>query len=119
MSKKLNGKVAVVTGATSGIGETTARLFVERGAKVVLVGRRADVGSRIVADLGADRAVLYVGDVTQPETGRAAVAAAEACFGSVDILVNNAGVDYVMELQRATEEEVRKSAGQIRQSHYR
>lgn len=85
MSGRLAGKVAVVTGGTSGIGKATVRLFVEEGARVVIVARHAGEpveGMKFVA-----------GDVSDQGTAKAAVEAAEE-WGGVDVLVNNAGIDW-------------------------
>ena len=87
---KLQGKVAVVTGGTSGIGEATARLFVAEGALVVFSGRSAEAGARIASELGA--AALFVqADVTREEDIIRTIEAARNGFGRLDILFNNAG----------------------------
>jgi len=90
----LTGKVAVIVGASAGIGAEIARLFASRGAAVVLVARRAGLLAQLEAELkGCGAAVLTVpGDVTDPECPAAVFAAAMAEFGRVDILVNNAGI---------------------------
>ncbi|GLX95183.1 SDR family oxidoreductase [Herbidospora sp. NBRC 101105] len=84
---RLSGKIALVTGGTSGIGEGIARRFGAEGATVVLTGRRADLGERIAAEIGA--ATFVPGDLTSAETRAALVAAVEA-QGGLDVLVNNA-----------------------------
>ncbi|PYB74237.1 SDR family oxidoreductase [Rhizobium wuzhouense] len=89
----LNGKVAIITGASSGIGLATARLFAECGAAVVLnargVGALDDVASQIRRSGG--RAVTVPGDVAQTETHTKMVEAALGHFGRLDIAINNAG----------------------------
>lgn len=91
---KLEGKVAVVTGATSGIGEAIANRFAGEGASVVLVARREDRGQEN-ADriLGAGGRALFVkADVTKREDVARMVQEAIAKYGRIDILVNNAGI---------------------------
>ena len=104
---RLAGKVAIITGATSGIGTVTARRFVDEGARVVLCGRSEAAGAAIAQELGSDRAELVLGDVTAPSTASAAVAAAER-FGHLDILVNNAAMDYTSDLYATDVEDVRR-----------
>ncbi len=86
----LKGKVAVVTGAASGIGAATARAFVERGAQVVLADVDDDRGSRVAAELGANAAYQHT-DVCREADIAAAVDAAVHRFGRLDCMVNNAG----------------------------
>jgi NAD(P)-dependent dehydrogenase (short-subunit alcohol dehydrogenase family) len=89
----LNGKVAIVTGATSGIGERIAELFVEEGAKVVVAARREVEGAALEKRLG----VSFVRtDVSQEADIKAMVARAVQKFGRVDCLVNNAGMPFPM-----------------------
>lgn len=91
---RLRDKVAVITGAASGIGAGTAEVFAEQGARLVLVDRN-DVGLEAVRAALAPRAaavVACVGDVADPETARRAVELAIDTFGRIDILFNNAGV---------------------------
>lgn len=94
MPGRLAGKVALITGATSGIGKATALLFAEEGAALVLTGRRTELGRAIeqaVSGLGAQ--ALYVqADHTIPEDCQRAVDEAIARFGRIDILFNNAGI---------------------------
>ncbi|WP_342739011.1 SDR family NAD(P)-dependent oxidoreductase [Bradyrhizobium sp. B117] len=89
----LEGKVAVVTGAGSGIGAAIARLFVAEGAKVVL-GDLAESGAALAAELAADsfQAAFWRVDVTDESSVAALIQAAVAKFGWLDILVANAGI---------------------------
>jgi len=94
MSAQLEGKIAIVTGGTQGLGAATARLFAERGAEgLVICGRSAEKGAAQVArleKLGA-KAVFVPADLGKVEDCRAVVAAADRAFGRLDILVNVAG----------------------------
>ncbi len=93
-SGKLEGKIALITGATSGIGEAIAYRFGKEGAKVVLSGRREARGKenaqRIVDGGGA--AIFVKTDVTRKEEVHEMVGTALATYGRIDILVNNAGI---------------------------
>lgn len=92
-TRRLAGKVAIVTGASSGIGEATARELSRLGACVVLVARRHDELQRVVASLrtaGGD-AELYAGDVTSANDNQRMVTTAMERFGRLDYAVNNAG----------------------------
>jgi NAD(P)-dependent dehydrogenase (short-subunit alcohol dehydrogenase family) len=84
----LDGKVAIVTGATGGIGAVTARALAEAGAAVTVVGRRAEAGEAVVKDLS--RAVFVAADLTDHDTHRRVVDTTIDRFGRLDILVNNA-----------------------------
>jgi 3-hydroxybutyrate dehydrogenase len=99
----LSGKVALVTGSTSGIGLATAQAFAVAGCKVMLNGFGDDA---VIAKLRGDIAgksgveVAYHGaDMSKPAEIAALVAATEAKFGSVDILVNNAGIQHVARIE--------------------
>ncbi|AJE45113.1 SDR family oxidoreductase [Celeribacter indicus] len=87
----LTGKTALVTGASRGIGEATARLFAEAGARVALLARSADAVARIAREIGGDALSLSC-DVAEYDAIDAAVGRIEAELGPVDVLVNNAGV---------------------------
>jgi NAD(P)-dependent dehydrogenase (short-subunit alcohol dehydrogenase family) len=88
---RLAGKAAVITGAASGIGEGTARRFIEEGAQVVIADLQQDKGTALAAELG-DAARYIFCDVTQEDDVAAAVDLAVAEFGKLDIMVNNAGI---------------------------
>ena len=86
------GKVVIVTGAGSGIGEATARFFSHEGAAVVLVGHHRKNIAAVASELARDRTLAKVGDVAKLADMEAAVAATVREFGRVDVLVNNAGI---------------------------
>jgi 3-oxoacyl-[acyl-carrier protein] reductase len=90
----LTGRVALVTGASSGLGVGFARVLVANGAAVVLVARRSDRLAKVRADIEADdgRALAVEADVLDRDAMRAAFDAAERAFGTVTVLVNNAGI---------------------------
>jgi 3-oxoacyl-[acyl-carrier protein] reductase len=93
---RLEGKVALVTGAASGFGEGIARLFAAQGASVVVADLAREAGRRVAAEIveaGAD-ATFVEADVGCREGARAMIAAAVERFGGLDILVNNAGVSH-------------------------
>ena len=97
MTGRLEGKVALITGAARGIGEATARCFVAEGARVVLADRRGDDVQSVAASLGA-AAVAVELDVTDEAGWADAVAATTASFGGLDVLVNNAGIMRIVPL---------------------
>src|SRR6516162_8554659 len=89
--KALEGKVAIITGSTSGIGARTAELFVAEGARVVIVGRRDERGQQMARALG-DAARFIRADVTNEADVGALIGCAMTEFGRLDCLVNNAGI---------------------------
>ena len=88
---KLDGKVALITGAGSGMGRQTARLFVAEGAKVAVVDMNLDTAQDAVIELG-DAAFAVAANVTQRADMDAAVKASVDHFGQIDIIFNNAGI---------------------------
>jgi NAD(P)-dependent dehydrogenase (short-subunit alcohol dehydrogenase family) len=101
------GKIAIVTGGTSGIGEATVRLFITEGARVVIVARRASPGEQLVAELGSDKATFVSGDVVSEATAKKAIKLAEE-LGGLDVLVNNAAMDWVSPILDTSEADVRR-----------
>jgi NAD(P)-dependent dehydrogenase (short-subunit alcohol dehydrogenase family) len=107
---RLDGKVAVVTGGSSGLGVAFARALAEAGADVALGARRADRldnTAGLVRDAGR-RAVAVTTDVAEPASCTALVEAAMTELGRVDILVNNAGIGTAVPATRETPEEFRR-----------
>ncbi|MTV25761.1 SDR family oxidoreductase [Nitriliruptoraceae bacterium ZYF776] len=93
MEVRVDGKVALVTGASRGIGEATVRELLDAGARgVVVTGRRAETLEPLADELG-DRVVPVVGNAADETHAQAAVATAVDTFGSCDLLVNNAGTN--------------------------
>src|ERR1700761_3949095 len=87
---RLSGKVAVITGATSGIGLRTAEIFVAEGAQIVIAGRRATEGGALAKQLGPN-CIFRQTDVTEEDQMRALVALSVEKFGKIDCIFNNAG----------------------------
>lgn len=100
---RLDRKVAVITGATSGIGEATARLFAREGAFVVIAGRAVEKGEAIAAELG-DHAHFQRADVLRESDIAALVDTAVARFGRLDCLFNNAGAADRTTVENVTED---------------
>lgn len=105
MADRLAGRVAVITGATSGIGEATAERFVEEGASVVVAGRNEDRGRAIASRLGK-RAVFCRAEVTREKDIAVMMQCAKEQFGRLDCLFNNAGTSAAASfgLDEVTEE---------------
>lgn len=89
---RFEGKVVIVTGAASGMGEATARRFSKEGANVALVDRREDALEKVIADLPAERSLKQLVDVSASSAVAAMVAAVVERFGRLDVIVNNAGI---------------------------
>jgi len=103
MSRPLEGRIALVTGASSGIGEATALALAEAGAKVAVAARRRDRLDALAAQLaklGAEPMVLTA-DLSSEEEAQRIVKETEAHYGRLDILVNNAGVMYLEPVEEA------------------
>ena len=104
MSGKLNNKVAVITGGTSGIGLATAKLFAEQGAKVAVTGRRADILNSAVTEIGHG-AIGISGDVAKLSDLERLFSTVHEKFGQIDILIANAAIYIVSPLASFTEEQ--------------
>uniref|UniRef100_A0ACD5YEC8 Uncharacterized protein n=1 Tax=Avena sativa TaxID=4498 RepID=A0ACD5YEC8_AVESA len=100
-SQRLAGKVAVITGAASGIGKATAAEFVRNGAKVILTDIQDDLGRAVAAELGPDAAYTRC-DVTDEAQIAAAVDLAVARHGRLDVMYNHAGVTGPMAVDSVT-----------------
>ncbi len=103
---RLEGKVALITGAASGIGRATALRFVAEGARVVVTDRTREAGEAVAASLG-DAAFFQGLDVTEESEWIAAMEATVSRFGRLDILVNNAGVGVMKDIESTSLEEWR------------
>lgn len=104
----LDGATALVTGASSGIGEATAHALAERGANVALLARRRDALEAVAGELEAEydaRALVVDGDVREGETSERAVEAVVDRFGGLDVVVANAGVGRGSDVETMTDEE--------------
>ena len=100
----LSGKTAVITGASSGIGEATARRLAGAGARVMLVARRAERLEALANELGNGACFVSL-DLAHPNAAQALLDTAEAQLGAIDILVNNAGITKDNLLLRMSEDD--------------
>jgi meso-butanediol dehydrogenase / (S,S)-butanediol dehydrogenase / diacetyl reductase len=103
---RLGGKVAVVTGASKGIGAAIARRLWAEGASVALLARSGDLLTALAEDLGVDRALAIRCHVGNPDDVRSAFAAIRNRFGSIDVLINNAGLIEMSLLGDASDQSI-------------
>ncbi|PHT93459.1 Short-chain dehydrogenase reductase 3a [Capsicum annuum] len=89
---RLEGKIAIITGAASGIGEASARLFVEHGAHVIIADIQDELGLQVVSSIGTDKACYRHCDVTDEKQVEETVAYAVEKYGTLDIMFSNAGM---------------------------
>jgi 3-oxoacyl-[acyl-carrier protein] reductase len=109
VSKRLVGKVAIVTGGAQGIGFATVRKFLDEGAVVALCDVRQDAIDNAIGALAAGEAATgYVVDVTRRDQVDAMVAAVKARYGRIDVLVNNAGITMDARLQKMRDDQFDK-----------
>ncbi|ALV61227.1 SDR family oxidoreductase [Burkholderia cenocepacia] len=92
MTDNIDGKVVVITGASSGLGEETARHLAQRGAKLVLGARRVDRLERLADEIGAGRQAMLETDVTERDAVQRLVDRAVNLHGRIDVMLNNAGL---------------------------
>lgn len=105
--RKLEGKIAIITGGNAGIGRATAELFCKEGAKVVIASRRAENNQKAVDEItaGGGEIMAVLADVSKMEDCRKIVDETIKKYGRIDILVNNAGIgDKHMPINECTEE---------------
>jgi meso-butanediol dehydrogenase/(S,S)-butanediol dehydrogenase/diacetyl reductase len=107
MTGRLSNKIAIITGATSGIGKATAILFAQEGAKVVFTGRRQERGEGVASEIQASGGTCQFiqADHTDPAACSRVVKRTVAEFGRIDILFNNAGIVTSGTAETVTEEE--------------
>jgi len=107
MTGRLNGKVTVVTGGNSGIGESTARLFASEGAKVLLLARREEQGIAVQNSINSDGgdSTFVQCDVGDPDSVNAAINKAAGIYGGIHVLFNNAGHGGGGDFPNSTDEE--------------
>lgn len=105
--RKLEGKVAIITGAARGQGAAHARAFIEEGAKVAITDILVEEGEQLVKELG-ENCRFYAHDVTKFTDWEQIVADVEDTFGSIHILVNNAGIGFKKSILHMSEADYRK-----------
>ncbi|MBQ3424198.1 MAG: SDR family NAD(P)-dependent oxidoreductase, partial [Clostridia bacterium] len=104
---KLDGKVAIITGSTSGLGRDTAYLFAEEGAKVVVTGRNEERAKAVVDKIKADggEAIYVIADAADKDYAQVIYDETMKAYGTVDVLMNNAGMLSLAQFATITAEE--------------
>jgi NAD(P)-dependent dehydrogenase (short-subunit alcohol dehydrogenase family) len=102
---RLKDKIAIVTGAGSGIGRATAMLFAREGARLVLNDIDRQSLDKVAAQVGKDRNRTVAGDIAKEDTARRLAEEAIAAFGRIDVLVNNAGIHFLKDVTEMSVEE--------------
>ena len=105
MTNRLENKVALITGGTSGIGAETARLFVDEGAKVIISGRSQEKGEILSSELGGNSKYI-LSDVTKEEDIENSIKETLKEFGKLDILFNNAGGPVGAGIEKVTQKDI-------------
>ena len=104
---RLQGKIAIITGAAQGMGAEHARVFIAEGARVVLTDLQEQAGQALAAELGPN-ALFVRHDVSKAQDWDAALAATRAKFGAANVLINNAAMYFICPVDEADPERVRK-----------
>jgi len=102
---RLKDKVAIVTGAGSGIGRATSAIFAREGAILVLNDIDRQGLDKVTAQIGKDKSRAVVGDISKEETARRLAEEAMSAFGHIDVLVNNAGIHFLKDVTDMSVEE--------------
>ena len=103
MSRSVQGKIAVISGGSTGVGKAVAKQLTESGAQVVVLARRPDRLEAAVAEIGGS-ALGIPTDIGDGDSVRAAFATVEERFGRVDILLNSAGAARIRSIEDSTDE---------------
>ena len=102
---RLEGKVAIITGGSSGIGRAAVELFLKQGAKVAIIDINEELGTKAVKEIGGDHVAFYQLDVTDFKGWKTTVEAVEKKFGPINILVNNAGISLNQGIEEFNQED--------------